>query len=130
MKQVFKILMLLFTNSSLLAQHQNAAALTSTSLKEKGKDEEEEEERKTDKTTAELCESRIRYIDTLFWQRPFLKAIYLIEQICKWCKFDAFSKWKSTKLLRKHTLQFSWQEPLNKRKKNHHVFLYAGGEAG
>lgn len=46
MKPVFKILMLLFTSSSVL-QHQNAAALTSTSLKE---------ERKTDKTTVELCE--------------------------------------------------------------------------
>lgn len=43
MKPVFKILMLLFTNSSVL-QHQNAAALTSTSLKEEGKDEEEEGE--------------------------------------------------------------------------------------
>lgn len=41
MKPVFKILMLLFTNSSGV-QHQNAPACTSTSLKEEGKDEEEE----------------------------------------------------------------------------------------
>lgn len=77
MKEVFFFyyLMLLFTSSSLLAQHQNAAALTSTSHKEEGKGEEDE--CKTDKTTAELGESRICYIHTLLTRTIFKGHLFI-----------------------------------------------------